>query len=116
MSEEYAHATQGMLQLVLPPIMYFLNAFPQHRKNVMWLGNLICCIAPIAGGLSTTVRLSTRKTFLELTTILTRKQPVVLVLTLGVLYGIGAGLLFAPSIHLMDDWFSKRKSLAYGVM
>lgn len=48
-----------MLQLVLPPIMYFLNAYPQHRKNVMWLGNLICCLAPIAGGLSTTVSVPT---------------------------------------------------------
>jgi nitrate/nitrite transporter NarK len=82
----------------------------------MWLGNLICCIAPIAGGLSTTVRVSIGAIFPELARILIREQPIALVLTLGVLYGIGAGLLFAPSIHLMDDWFSKRKSLAYGVM
>jgi hypothetical protein len=58
MFEEYAHGMQGMLQLVLPPIMYFLNAYPQHRKNVMWLGNLISCVAPIAGGLSTTASVS----------------------------------------------------------
>jgi hypothetical protein len=50
-----AHIIQGMLQIVLPPIMYFLNAYPQYRKKVMWLGNLICCLAPIIGGLSTTV-------------------------------------------------------------
>lgn len=104
-----------MLQIVLPPIMYFLNAYPKHRKNVMWLGNLICCLAPIAGGLSTTVSVETGIRH-KRDIILILEWPVALVLTLGVLYGVGAGLLFAPSIHLMNDWFSKRKSLAYGVM
>jgi len=37
-------------------------------------------------------------------------------MAIGPLYGIGAGMLFAPSIHLMSEWFKARKSLAYGMM
>ncbi|KAL1854493.1 hypothetical protein Daus18300_011414 [Diaporthe australafricana] len=39
-----------------------------------------------------------------------------LVICLGIIYGLGAGLLFAPSMHFMGDWFVKRKSFAYGVI
>ena len=43
-------------------------------------------------------------------------QPTQLILCLGGLYGLGAGMLFAPTINYMSEWFEKRKSLAYGVM
>ncbi|KAI1078399.1 major facilitator superfamily domain-containing protein [Whalleya microplaca] len=38
------------------------------------------------------------------------------IVCLGPLYGLGAGLLFAPSMHFMGDWFVKRKSFAYGII
>lgn len=37
-------------------------------------------------------------------------------MSIGLLYGIGAGMLFGPSISLMAEWFNARKSLAYGFM
>ena len=37
-------------------------------------------------------------------------------MAIGPLYGIGAGMLFGPSIHLMSEWVKARKSLAYGFM
>jgi hypothetical protein len=37
-------------------------------------------------------------------------------MSIGLLYGIGAGMLFGPSIHLMAEWFKVKKSLAYGFM
>lgn len=43
-------------------------------------------------------------------------QPLQLVMAIGLCYGIGAGMLFAPSIHLMAEWFKVKKSLAYGFM
>ncbi|MCJ1451190.1 hypothetical protein MMC28_001526 [Mycoblastus sanguinarius] len=43
------------------------------------------------------------------------KTPVQLIMTQGVLNGIGSGLLFAPSISLIDEWFFYRRSLAYGI-
>lgn len=43
-------------------------------------------------------------------------QPIQLVICIGLLYGIGAGMLFGPTIHFMSEWFRARKSLAYGAM
>lgn len=39
-----------------------------------------------------------------------------LVLTQGVLYGIGGSLLYCPVILFMDEWFVRRKGLGFGVM
>lgn len=39
-----------------------------------------------------------------------------LILTQGILYGIGGGILYAPVLMFIDEWFVKRKGLALGVM
>ena len=41
--------------------------------------------------------------------------PTQLIMTQGVLYGVGSGLIFAPNMSLMDEWFIKRRSFAYGI-
>ncbi|KAI0003114.1 major facilitator superfamily domain-containing protein [Xylariaceae sp. FL0662B] len=86
----------GVLQISLPFIIYALNRFPNQRKNAMWLGCVICDLSPIGAAFTQT--------------------PGALVVCLGPLYGLGAGLLFAPSMHFMGDWFVKRKSFAYGII
>ncbi|KAG9519310.1 MFS general substrate transporter, partial [Aureobasidium melanogenum] len=86
--------SNGILQLSLPPVMYYVNNFPKHRVPVMWLGCLVCTFSAIGAGFA--------------------KTPLQLVMTIGLLYGIGAGMLFGPSIHLMAEWFKVKKSLAYG--
>ncbi|KUI59804.1 putative transporter ESBP6 [Cytospora mali] len=88
--------SNGVLQISLPPIIYTLNNFPSQRKNAMWLGCLICSGSAIGAAFTTSAS--------------------ALIVCLGLLYGIGAGLLFAPSMHFMGDWFVKRKSFAYGII
>lgn len=39
-----------------------------------------------------------------------------LIATQGVICALGCGLLFTPSTLYLDEWFIKRKGLAYGVM
>ena len=39
-----------------------------------------------------------------------------LILTQGVLYAIGGIFLYSPAILFLDEWFVRRKGLAYGVM
>ena len=39
-----------------------------------------------------------------------------LIATQGVICALGCGLLFTPSTLYLDEWFVKRKGLAYGVM
>lgn len=38
-----------------------------------------------------------------------------LILTQGILYGIGGALLYNPFLFYLDEWFIKRKGLAYGI-
>ncbi|KAK8086046.1 MFS general substrate transporter [Apiospora phragmitis] len=62
----------------------------------MWLRCLIYTVSPIGAAFTTSAT--------------------ALVVCLGALYGIGAGLLFAPSIDFLGDWFVERKSFTYGVI
>ncbi|KAJ4298865.1 hypothetical protein N0V90_004108 [Kalmusia sp. IMI 367209] len=39
-----------------------------------------------------------------------------LLITQGVMYGIGGSLLYLPSIVYLDEWFIRRKGLAFGIM
>ncbi|KAF2116347.1 major facilitator superfamily domain-containing protein [Lophiotrema nucula] len=39
-----------------------------------------------------------------------------LTITQGVLTGLGCGFLFTPTTLYLDEWFIKRKGLAYGIM
>jgi MFS family permease len=39
-----------------------------------------------------------------------------LITTQGVICALGSGLLFTPTTLYLDEWFVKRKGLAYGIM
>ncbi|KAI8633800.1 major facilitator superfamily domain-containing protein [Xylariaceae sp. FL1651] len=39
-----------------------------------------------------------------------------LILAQGIFYGLGGGIAYCPCIVYMDEWFVKRKGLAYGIM
>jgi hypothetical protein len=39
-----------------------------------------------------------------------------LILTQGVIYGIGGCIIYYPTLLFIDEWFIQRKGLAYGVM
>ncbi|KAK0510898.1 hypothetical protein JMJ35_006450 [Cladonia borealis] len=39
-----------------------------------------------------------------------------LIITQGVLYGVGGALLYSPFVFYLDEWFDKRKGLAYGFL
>jgi MFS family permease len=39
-----------------------------------------------------------------------------LIISQGVFYGLGASVAYAPTIVFMDEWFARRKGLAFGIM
>jgi MFS family permease len=39
-----------------------------------------------------------------------------LILTQGILYAIGGGMAYAPTILFVNEWFIKRKGLAFGIV
>lgn len=39
-----------------------------------------------------------------------------LILLQGVMYGLGGAMAYCPCILFMDEWFVRRKGLAFGIM
>ena len=89
---------------VLQGLMYFEATFlfamgqrwPRFRRHCGPIGLFVIVVALIASSFSTHVWH--------------------LIVTQGILYGIGGGILYAPVLMFLDEWFVKRKGLAFGVM
>lgn len=82
--------------MLLPIAFIMLQAHPRLKLWAAPLGFIIMCLA------------LAMSSFASSTTHLIASQ--------GVVYGIGASLAYAPTIVFMDDWFVRRKGLAFGVM
>lgn len=48
--------------------------------------------------------------------VLTSTKAVQVIMTQGLMYGLSSGLLFAPCLTFVDEWFSKRRGLANGIL
>ena len=70
--------------------------WPRLATNSKWAGLPVMAAALIAGSFANTVSH--------------------LVLTQGVLYAIGGSIIYYPSLVYLDEWFIRRKGLAYGIM
>ncbi|KAA8650801.1 hypothetical protein EYZ11_007826 [Aspergillus tanneri] len=82
---------------ILEPLTFgVLLAFPRLRRWASPLGFLIMCLALSISSLAT----STTQ----------------LIVSQGVFYGLGANIAYTPTIIFMDEWFVRKKGLAFGIM
>ncbi|KAL8855925.1 MAG: hypothetical protein Q9178_007439 [Gyalolechia marmorata] len=86
----------GIMYLDLPIVFGLLRRWPQYQRLSTTGGLIIMCLAL---GLSS---FSTNTTHL--------------IITQGVIYAIGGSFAYSPCILFIDEWFDKRKGLAYGIM
>lgn len=84
------------MYLFAPVSLYILEAWPSFRRRSSVLGLILVVITLIASSFSTAVWH--------------------LILTQGVLYAIGGSLLYSPTCFYLDEWFIKKKGLAFGIM
>ena len=75
--------------------MLALQKWPRHRRKVSVLGLLLITASLLGASCATRVDH--------------------LVWTQGLLYAVGGSLLYNPFMFYLDEWFVKRKGLAYGV-
>ena len=80
----------------MPVAFGVLVAFPRLRRWAAPFGFLIMCCALAFSSFATTTTQ--------------------LIVSQGVSYGIGASIAYAPTIIFLDDWFVRRKGLAFGIM
>jgi len=68
----------------------------KYQRHMICIGWLICIIALLASSFATKVWH--------------------LMLTQGFLYGVGVVILYYPVLSIVNEWFVKRRGLAYGLM
>lgn len=88
--------SSGLMYLSAPIVFRTLSRYPKLRRPASVLGLAIVVISMIGASFAQTVTQ--------------------LLITQGVLYAVGGGLLYSPCILYLDEWFVQRKSTAYGVM
>jgi MFS family permease len=88
--------SSGVMYLWAPVTIYILESRPSIRRLSSIFGLVIVVSAMIASSFST--------------------QVWHLILTQGVLYAIGGSFLYSPTMFYLDEWFVKKKGLAFGIM
>lgn len=83
------------MYLTAPVVYGILQRYPQHRKAISITGFVILIISLIAASFVSTVPQ--------------------LLATQGVLYALGGSLQYFPAFLYLDEWFVKRRGLAYGI-
>ena len=78
-----------------PFVVIILQRWPSHRKHISILGLAMITTALVAASFTTNV--------------------VCLIFTQGLLYGLGGAMLYNPFLFYLNEWFSERKGLAYGI-
>ncbi|KAE8309450.1 major facilitator superfamily domain-containing protein [Aspergillus transmontanensis] len=86
----------GILYLLSPISFTLLTRFPQLQKYCAPVGLLLSVSGSLLSSFSITVWH--------------------LIVTQGVLCAVGNGLVFSPTTLYLDQWFVRRKGLAYGIM
>ncbi|KAK0378812.1 Mch2p [Colletotrichum limetticola] len=85
----------GLLQTLPPFLLKIITAYPHYRRYMMWSGMVLVVASSIGAAFSTTA--------------------VQVIMTQGLMYGFSSGLLFAPCLSFVDEWFLKRRGLANGI-
>uniref|UniRef100_L2FQM0 MFS monocarboxylate n=1 Tax=Colletotrichum fructicola (strain Nara gc5) TaxID=1213859 RepID=L2FQM0_COLFN len=83
---------QGLLQTLPPFTIKIISSNPHYKIHMMWSGMVLVVASSIGAAFSTSV-----------------------IMTQGLMYGLSSGLLFAPCLTFVDEWFLKRRGLANGI-
>ncbi|KAI1188114.1 major facilitator superfamily domain-containing protein [Nemania serpens] len=89
-------SSMGVMYLTSPIIMGLGQIFGRWTRWMPLLGLVIMSLALALSSFATTTTH--------------------LILSQGILYGLGGGITYCPCIVYLGEWFVKRKGLAYGIM
>ncbi|EFY94170.1 MFS transporter [Metarhizium robertsii] len=86
----------GIMYLDIPLVMGIQRMYPWFSRWSPMLGLVLMCVSLAASSFSQNVGH--------------------LIVTQGVFYAIGGSISYCPCLLYMDEWFARRKGLAYGIM
>jgi MFS family permease len=87
---------QGLSYLGAPFSASITKRFPKYQRQQIWLGWPLCVFGLVAGSFTNTVG--------------------GLIVTQGVMYGVGFVTLYYPIISMVDEWWVARKGMAFGII
>jgi MFS family permease len=87
---------QGISYLGNPLVTPFTIRYQKYQRHMILMGWLICIVALLSSSFATKLWH--------------------LIITQGVLYGIGIVIIYYPMLSMLNEWFVKRRGLAYGLM
>ncbi|KZV73171.1 MFS general substrate transporter [Peniophora sp. CONT] len=88
--------SSGIIYCSSPFWDVFLRRYPQQRRPAMWLGAAMCFASLLGASYARTIN--------ELVTLQ------------GVLYALGASLIWQPALSYLSEWFVERRGMANGAM
>lgn len=86
----------GIMYFASPLVIGFTGAYPHRVRSFGAVGLALMVLGLVLASLASSVWQ--------------------LILTQGVLYGVGGSLIYLPTIVYLDEWFVRRKGLAFGIM
>ncbi|KAH6681406.1 major facilitator superfamily domain-containing protein [Halenospora varia] len=86
----------GIMYMIAVPLAPAYNKWPWLANASKWAGLPIMAASLIAASFANEVKY--------------------LILTQGALYAIGGSIVYCPALIFVDEWFIRRKGLAYGIM
>ncbi|KEF56024.1 uncharacterized protein A1O9_07604 [Exophiala aquamarina CBS 119918] len=87
--------SSGLMFLCSPVLLPLLRQWPNRRKQCIGLGGLLTCAALIGASFAGNVT--------------------DLIIAQGVLSALGGSMVYYPTFLFLDEWFVRRKALAYGI-
>lgn len=86
----------GLLYLSAPLVYVMLKKYPEYRRLCSLCGFVLVLAAVIASSFAQSVTQ--------------------LIITQGLLYGIGGAIHYYPALAYLDEWFIYRRGMAFGVV
>lgn len=84
------------MYLDMPIVFAILQSFPRFKRYSSTIGLVVMCLSLSLSSFSRTT--------------------MQLILSQGIGYALGGSFAYSPTILYMDEWFVKRKGLAFGIM
>lgn len=86
----------GITYIGAPIIIPLIKRFAKWRGTMVWFGWLLCLLGLVAGSFADRLEM--------------------LILTQGVLYGLGFTILYYPIISMVNEFWIQRRGMAYGIL
>lgn len=86
----------GISYMAAPIVIPFIKRFSIYRRYMIWIGWPLCLLGLVAGSFART--------------------PATLIVTQGVMYGVGFTIFYYPIISMVNGYWIARRGMAYGIL